>query len=70
MRVECTVEEVELEGDNGNLVDGLCVSCSRCDHQVEVFGTHDRSLRRALVMLREECPEEESNFYVAEGADE
>jgi hypothetical protein len=69
MRVQCTVEEVELEGDYAPVA-GLCVTCSYCDHQVEVFGTHGASLRRALVMLREECPEEESNFYVAEGSDE
>lgn len=65
MRVECTVEEVELEGDY-DTVPGVCVTCGRCDRQVEVFGDSDRSIRRGLVMLREECPNEESNFYVTD----
>jgi hypothetical protein len=69
MRVECEVEEAELEGDYGP-VDGLCVRCGRCDHEVEVFGTSGRSVRRALVMLREECPNGEENYYTADGSDE
>jgi hypothetical protein len=69
MRVRCEVAEVELEGDHGT-VDGLCVACTRCEHQAEVFGTSSRSVRRALVMLREECPEGENNFYAADGSDD
>lgn len=65
MRVKCEVEEIELEGDYAPVA-GLCVTCSRCNHQVEVFGTSDRSIRRALVMLRDECPEGENNFYEEE----
>ena len=69
MRVKCESDEVELEGDYGPVA-GLCVRCGRCDHEVEVYGTSGRSLRRALIMLREECPFGESNFYVADGSDE
>lgn len=69
MRVKCTVEEITMEGDHGD-VDGICVRCGECDHEVEVFGTTGRSIRRALVMLREECPEEAQNFYVAEGSED
>lgn len=69
MKVECEIEEVELDGDYAT-VPGLCVACSRCGHEVEVYGTSARSIRRALVMLREECPEGESNFYCADGSDE
>lgn len=65
MRVLCEVGQIEMEGDYAT-VEGVCVRCSRCEHSVEVFGTSDRSIRRGLVMLREECPEEESNFYVTD----
>lgn len=64
MRVKCDVEEVELDGDYA-AVDGLQVTCTRCNHQVEVYGTSSASVRRACVMLSEECPRGESNFYVA-----
>ena len=66
MRVECEVEEVEMEGDYA-AVDGVQVTCSRCKHQVEAFGTSARSIRACLAMLREGCPNGESNFYVADG---
>lgn len=68
MRVECAVDEIELDGDYGTVA-GLCVTCGRCGHSVEVFGTSDRSVRAGLVMLREQCPEGESNFYVAPEVD-
>jgi hypothetical protein len=66
MRVECEVHEVELENDHGRLVAGVSVSCSRCDHETESFGTTERSVKRCLVLLREECPNGEDNFYVTD----
>jgi alpha-D-ribose 1-methylphosphonate 5-triphosphate synthase subunit PhnG len=63
MRVKVEVEEVELEDDRGRPVDGVVVCCGRCGHKVEVFGTGEASVKRGCVMLREECPEGESNFY-------
>ncbi len=69
MRIVCEVEEVELDGDHA-AVDGLCVTCSRCGHEAEVYGTSDRSLRRAFVMLREECPLGEGNYYTGGSAEE
>lgn len=66
MRVEVEVTQIEMQGDNSDDVPGVCVSCSRCGHEVEVFGTSDKSVKRGCVMLREECPEGEENFYVAE----
>lgn len=68
MKVECEVEAVELEGDHAT-VDGVCATCTRCGHEVEVFGTSERSVRRGLATMREECPEGEDNFYTAEDAD-
>ena len=63
MRVECSVWEDELEGDY-SLVEGFRAECSRCSHETESFGTSERSVRRCLVLMREECPLGEENFYV------
>jgi hypothetical protein len=65
MEVPVTIEEVELEGDHG-MVDGVEATCTRCGHTTESFGTGDPSRRRCLALLREECPNEERNFYVEE----
>lgn len=64
--VVCIVEEVELENDQGHTQPGVRVTCPRCDHTVESFGTGDPSLRRCAVLLRNECPRKERNFYVVE----
>ena len=50
MRVSCSVDEVFLEGDYGE-VEGVEATCSRCQHSTESFGTGDASIRRCLVML-------------------
>lgn len=63
MRVLCHVEETELEGDYGP-VDGVVVTCSRCDATSESFGTSSASIRRCFILLREQCDEE--NFYYTE----
>ena len=57
-----------MEGDHGD-VEGIRVRCTRCEHECEVYGTSLRSVRRGLVMLREECPYDESNFYTANETD-
>jgi hypothetical protein len=67
MRVECDVEHTELDGDYGT-VEGICVTCGRCDHRVEVYGTTNASIRRGLATLREECPQGENNFYAPRNA--
>jgi hypothetical protein len=64
MRVEVSIEEVVLENDEGREQEGVCATCSRCDHQTESFGTGPRSRRRCLALLRDECPNGEENFYV------
>lgn len=65
MKVACEVGEVELDGDYAT-VRSICVTCSRCGHEAQAYGTSQRSVRRALVTLREECPQGENNFYVDE----
>ncbi len=64
MRVKIDVSEEELDGDYG-AVPGLIITCTRCRHSVEVFGTEENSVKRGAVMLREECPFNENNFYSA-----
>lgn len=67
MRVEVTVEERMMENDNGIEIEGIEVTCTRCDHAVAVFGTSEASEKRGCVMLRDECPNKERNFYVIGG---
>jgi hypothetical protein len=71
MQVLCFIKEIKLENEYGDLIDSVRATCSRCEHVAEAFGTAPRSVRRCLITLREECPEGEDNFYVAEdGEDE
>ena len=64
MRIECEVTTVDLENDSGREVEGVQAECSRCGHCTESFGTGDGSVKRCLVLMREECPNDEANFYV------
>lgn len=66
MRVKVTIQESEVTNDDGYTGDGVEATCSRCGHTTESMGTGSGSRRRCLVMLRDECPRRESNFYVAE----
>jgi len=63
MRVTCRISEIDLEGDFGD-IPSVCALCSRCGHETESYGTSGASRRRCLVLMREECPEGENNFYV------
>lgn len=70
-RVECEVHYVNMINDDGIEVDGVEVVCSRCGHKTTSFGTSERSVKRCLALMRDECPEGERNFYVGdvEGGD-
>ncbi len=65
MRVAVEIEEIELQGDFGP-IDSVCARCTRCGHETESFGISEASIRRCLAILREECPEDEQNFYTAD----
>lgn len=67
MKVECSISEIP-HPDNGR--PAVQATCSRCEHKTVSFGTGEGSRKRCLVLLREECPEEERNFYVDEDADD
>jgi hypothetical protein len=62
MKVEVEIHTCDLDGDHGT-VEGLCLTCEKCGHEVEVFGTAAASAKRGAAMLREECPEGEENWY-------
>jgi hypothetical protein len=68
-RVTADAVETELENDFGTMTAGLEVTCAKCGHTVEVFGTHQQSAKRGGVMLSQECPEGENNFYVVYGVE-
>jgi len=70
MRVKCTIDTAELENDSGHGVEGIVATCTRCNHETESFGTASASVRRCLALMREECPEGEDNFYLADGQDD
>lgn len=62
MKVSVDIVQEEIEGDYG-YVDGIRLICERCGHEVEIFGTSSASARRGALVLREECPNDESNYY-------
>lgn len=63
MNVPCTVEQVEIENDEGRLIESVEVTCGRCGRKEQSFGTSDRSVRRCAILLRENCDRDEENFY-------
>lgn len=69
-RVECEIEHITLKSSRGKDVDSVRAICPECGHSTESFGTGPGSVKRCLVLLSEECPEGEDNFYVEEGSDE
>lgn len=65
MRIHADVDYADVDGDYG-IVEGLCVTCTRCGHEVEVGGTGEASALRGACMLRDERPRGESNFYLVD----
>ncbi len=65
MTVGCEIDYVELDGYHAT-IESVCARCSRCGHETESYGTSDASIRRCLLLLREECPRDETNCYVDE----
>jgi hypothetical protein len=65
-RISCEVTRTMLTNERGQEVPGVEVMCLHCEHTVESFGTTGASVRRCLALLREQCPEEMENFYVAD----
>lgn len=61
-KVSTTTSYVDFDGDYGS-VDGVEVTCGRCGHSKESFGTDEPSLKRCAYLLRENCPRAENNYY-------
>jgi len=60
--IEDTVEE------GGRTGPGVTATCLECDHTTQSFGTKEGSRKRCLVLMRDECPNGDENFYVDEDA--
>ena len=67
-KVTCEVRAAKVNF-NGQLIDGIEVSCTECDHVEECGGTSQRSVKRALAQMRQNCPNHENNFYVSDTDD-
>lgn len=64
-RVTTKIDYVDLDGDYST-VEGVEVTCNKCGHSEESFGTEEESLKRCAYLLRENCPRGESNFYLVD----
>ncbi len=62
MMVAVDICEDDVDGEHG-LLDGLTLTCERCGHEVQVYGRSDSSARYAAKIFRDECPNDESNYY-------
>ena len=69
-QVGVEIEFGTMENEDGYERECVSATCDRCGHTTESFGTGIASIKRCLVLLREECPNEESNFYKANPSDE
>ena len=64
-KITASITEVDIDGDYREDVPGVEATCTRCAHTTESYGQESVSIRRCLVLLREECPRNEKNYYVA-----
>jgi hypothetical protein len=65
-RVECEVEFTQDTNDRGRMQDCTKATCSDCGHVTKSWGTGPGSIKRCLVLMKEECPRDEDNFYVGD----
>jgi hypothetical protein len=63
-RVEVRIEEVDVENERGYDQEGVRATCSACDHVTESFGTGEKSRMRCIMLMKDECPNNEDNYYV------
>lgn len=64
--IRCSVDyDDDLENSEGWPVGGVTVTCSKCRHTTESYGQGEKSVKRCLLLLHQECPLEEENFYRA-----
>lgn len=63
MKVECDITKTLIMNEHGREVPGVVVSCTRCSYSTESFGQGDGSVRRCMMLLKEQCPNGERNYY-------
>lgn len=51
----CDIEETELVNEQGRSIPGVVATCQGCGAAVEAFGTTERSLKRCMVLMRNNC---------------
>lgn len=63
----CDVQETTLDGDYcDDCVPAVVVTCGQCGHETESYGTSERSVRRCLALMREQCPQGKRGYYSAD----
>ena len=67
MIVQCSIESETKENDEGIEVATTLAHCSKSGHETSSFGNSEKSIKRCLVLVREECPRREWNFYRSVG---
>lgn len=68
--IECEINHITIENDDGREIDGVEAVCGECDHSTQSYGTSSASVRRCLVLLREQCPLGQHNYYIASGGED
>lgn len=64
--VRCSIDYISLDGDYGNEIPSVSATCGRCGYETESYGQSEASILRCLVLMREDCPEGEENWYEEE----
>ncbi len=64
--VKCAVDYTYQENESGNEQECVVVECSECERTEQSWGHGDKSVRRCLVLMGENCPEGGDNFYILE----
>lgn len=68
-KIECEIEEITIENDDGKEVDSIRATCTKCGNVTESYGTGERSIKRCLYLMRDSCPWGEDNYYVDQEGD-
>lgn len=59
----CSIEEIDKDNDYGYPQEAICATCPLCKHEVEIFGRENKSIKRALAAMREECPRKMGHLH-------
>lgn len=65
-RVECEINFTQAKNDSGRMQDCTTATCSDCGHTTKSWGTGSGSVKRCLMLMKEECPRGENNFYIGD----